>query len=132
MEVKNAKELGQAIKDGKDVIELEAYLAKKVIKIKATGNVAWGVAAGALAVAITTSIISITTAPIDVATLGTTSAFKALVGTSSFATAATTLGSATSTALSIGIAGGGIGALNKLRNYRIENKNNGKIILHKK
>ena len=132
MEVKNAKELGQAIKDGKDVIELEADLAKKVIKIKATGNVAWGVAASALAVAITTSIISITTAPIDVATLGTTSAFKALVGTSSFATAATTLGSATSTALSIGIAGGGIGALNKLRNYRIENKNNGKIILHKK
>ena len=91
MEVKNAKELGQAIKDGMDVIELEADLAKKVIKIKATGNVAWGVAAGALAVAITTSIISITTAPIDVATLGTTSAFKALVGTSSFATAATVL-----------------------------------------
>ena len=45
--VKTSKQLGQAIKEEKETIEIEGDLAAKVIRIKATGKVAWGVAAAA-------------------------------------------------------------------------------------
>ena len=50
--VKNEKELADAIKSKKDVIVIKGDLSKKVIKIKATGKVAWVIAFGAIAVAI--------------------------------------------------------------------------------
>lgn len=36
------KELAEALKKNPDTIEIEGDLARKVIKIKATGAVAWG------------------------------------------------------------------------------------------
>ena len=132
MAITTAKELGQAIKDDVDIIEIEGDLASKVIRIKATGKIAWSVAAGALAVVITTMIMDLATLPLDVATLGLSKAFKSFVATAGGATAATTLGTATATAVTIGVAGGGIGALNKLRDYRLEKKNDKKVILYKK
>ena len=87
-------------------------MCNKVIKIKATGTVAWGVCIGALGIAIGTMIVQAATTPIDFATLGASAAFKGFVATSSGAVAATTLGSATTTAISIGVAGGGIALLN--------------------
>lgn len=132
MSITTAKELGQAIKEEKDTIEIEGDLCNKVIKIKATGTVAWGVCIGALGIAIGTIIVQAATTPIDFATLGASAAFKGFVATSSGAVAATTLGSATTTAISIGVAGGGIATLNKLRGYRLEKVNDKKIVLHRK
>ncbi|WP_034584074.1 hypothetical protein [Helicobacter pametensis] len=45
------EELNQAMSNQQDGIEIEGDLAKKVIKIKATGKVAWIVAFGAICVA---------------------------------------------------------------------------------
>ena len=131
MSITTAKELGQAIKEEKDTIEIEGDLCNKVIKIKATGTVAWGVW-GALGIAIGTIIVQAATTPIDFATLGASASVKGFVATSSGAVAATTLGSATTTAILIGVAGGGVGTLNKLRGYRLEKVNDKKIVLHRK
>lgn len=126
MVVKNEKELGKAIKNGENTIEIEVEkLGKKVIRIKATGKVAWGVCAAALAVAIASAIATAGTAGASsIATVPT-----ALIGTG---TAAATLGAdVAASAVLIGAAGGGIGTLNKLRNYDLEKVGNKKVILHK-
>lgn len=40
---KTAEELGKAIKNNEDTIEIEGNLKNEVFRIKATGKVAWGV-----------------------------------------------------------------------------------------
>lgn len=50
--VDNAQELGKAIKNGQDEITIEGSLKDQIIKIKATGKVAWVVALGAIGVAV--------------------------------------------------------------------------------
>ncbi len=134
MAITTAKELGQAIKEEKDTIEIEGDLVRRVIKIKATGKVAWGVCIGALGVAITLVLTQPATTAIDISTLGTSALVKSFVATSSGVVAVSTLGSvsAVSTAIGIGVAGGGVAALNKLRDYRLEKKGNNKIILYRK
>lgn len=134
MAITTAKELGQAIKGEKDTIEIEGDLVRRVIKIKATGKVAWGVCIGALGVAITLVLTQPATTAIDISTLGTSALVKSFVATSSGVVAVSTLGSvsAVSTAIGIGVAGGGVAALNKLRDYRLEKKGNNKIILYRK
>lgn len=120
------KELGQAIKNNQDTIEIEGDLKEKVIKIKATGKVAWGACALGLAIAISATIAT-------VATAGTSSPVTVPAGLIGMGTATTTLGAAVAgSAVAIGAAGGGIGALNKLRKYEIEKINDQKILLHKK
>jgi len=103
--VKNEKELNKAIQSNADTIYIEGDLGNKVMKIKATGNVAWVVAFGAITVAVI-AILSIPTtagssapaagisgivaAPIAVATLGVgtvTSIISMCVATGSIATA---------------------------------------------
>ena len=49
--VRNAKELGAEIERGADMIEIEGDLARRVIRIRATGRVAWLVAFGAIGLA---------------------------------------------------------------------------------
>ena len=134
MAITTAKELGQAIKEEKDTIEIEGDLVRRVIKIKATGKVAWGVCIGALGVDITLVLTQPATTAIDISTLGTSALVKSFVATSSGVVAVSTLGSvsAVSTAIGIGVAGGGVAALNKLRDYRLEKKGNNKIILYRK
>ena len=134
MAITTAKELGQSIKEEKDTIEIEGDLVRRVIKIKATGKVAWGVCIGALGVAITLVLTQPATTAIDISTLGTSALVKSFVATSSGVVAVSTLGSvsAVSTAIGIGVAGGGVAALNKLRDYRLEKKGNNKIILYRK
>lgn len=134
MAITTAKELGQAIKEEKDTIEIEGDLVRRVIKIKATGKIAWGVCIGALGVAITLVLTQPATTAIDISTLGTSALVKSFVATSSGVVAVSTLGSvsAVSTAIGIGVAGGGVAALNKLRDYRLEKKENNKIILYRK
>lgn len=120
------KELGQALKEDRDEIEIEGNLKDQVIKIKATGKVAWAAAAIGLTLAITALIATIGTggggAPIGVP--------AGLVG---MGTASAALGPAiAASAVLIGAGGGGIGALNKLRKYKIKEVSKDKAILYKK
>ena len=120
------KELGKAIKEEQDHIEVEFDLAKKVIKIKGVGKVAWGVCVVALTVAIGAFIVTLSSG-------GTSSPASVPAGLAGMGTASAIMGAGVaSSAVAIGAAGGGIATLKKLRKYRIEKINDDKIILHKK
>lgn len=131
--VRTSKELGQAIKEEKDTIEIYGDLATKVIRIKATGKVAWGVAAAALGIGvfliIHTPQATIATAPVG----GTGGPISFTGGAVSTGAAGAILGPATITALSVAVTAGGVGALTTLRNkYKIANKSNHHVTLQKK
>ena len=119
--VENEKELGKALKNDEDSIEISVDLERKVLKIKATKWAAWIVAVGAITVA----VVAILAAP---ATGGASS----LVSVAAAPAAVSILGASTTiAAINIAVAAGGTKALNKLREYKIV-KNNGKTILIKK
>lgn len=121
MVVTDAKGLGAAIKRGDNKIEIEGDFSKKVIRINATGNVAWVVAIGAIGVGVAMVIAAPAT--------GGISAFAGFV---SAPAAVATLGAGgASAAYAIAIAAGGVGALTKLRKYKIEKISSNKILLHK-
>ena len=93
----------------------------QVLRIKATGKVAWAVAIGAIGVAVIAALATPATggvsnvadtfvAPVSIGILG---------------------GPATLAAVSISIAAGGVGALNKLRKYKIVEKTDNRIVLRK-
>lgn len=116
--VDDPKELGKKIKNGEDHIEIEYNLGKKIAKIKATGNVAWAITLSSIGIAITAMYLTIgsggTSGP-------ATAPFFAITGT----TAASTLGVPTATAaVLIGVSGGGVVALKKIRKYKLIEKNN--------
>ena len=120
------KDLGEALKNDIDTIEIEGDLAKKVFKIKATGKVAWGVCIGCVAVAVTLVVVTIGSGGMATPVTGPTAAIT-------LSAAAATWGLPTAiTATGIAVAGGGIGALKKLRKYRLEKISDTKIVLHRK
>lgn len=120
------KELGEALKRGDSTIEIELDLTKKVLKIKTMEKGAWTLCVTAIGIAVVWGVVTISTA-------GTASAPSAFVATPAVATVVGFLGMPTAiSAIGIAIAGGGVGALNKLRGYRIEKVSDEKIILHKK
>lgn len=122
----NEKELGEAIKNGEDYIEIEGDLRKKVFKIKSKGKISWAVVIAGTTVAVTSIIAT-------AATGGTAAPASALVTTPALAGAVGVLGVPTTiSAIGIAVAGGGVGALNKLRDYDIEKISDDKVILHKK
>ena len=114
--VRTEKELGQALKEEKDTIEIEGDLKEKVIKIKATGKVAWAVALGAIAVAVVATLAIVPTrgasAPATCGILPAAKAFGGGIGGFSVAC----------TAVSIAVAAGGVGALKTLREYDLSEK----------
>ena len=119
MRVKTEEELAEAIENGEDTIEIEGDLKEKTLKIKATGKVAWVVAISAIGIAVT---IVITTggagAPASSGIIG--------VGTVSI------LGlPAAMSAVGIAVAAGGVGVLNKLRDYKVIENNDDVLILKK-
>ena len=122
MSIESEKDLGKALNDTQDIIEIQGSLKDKVIRIKATGKVAWVVAIGSIGV----SVASIVALPM---TGGTSS-------TANFVTAPVAvgiLGSATTvSAISIAVAAGGVGALNKLRKYKITRNDANGIVLERK
>ena len=123
MTVNTEEELGKAIKNDEDAIEVEGDLIKKVVRIKATGSVAWGIAIGAIAVA----VIAVLSSP---ATAGTgLVAAPALVAPAAGALGG--MGIAVS-AVSIAVAGGGVAVLNKLRDYEIVSNTKEKLVLRRK
>lgn len=122
MTISSNKDLADAVNNGQDTIVIEGDLKKKVLKIKATGKVAWAVAAGAISVAVITALA----AP---ATGGASAPISAVAAPA----AVTVLGASTTvTAISIAIAGGGIATLNKLRTYKVIAKNDDHVILKRK
>ena len=116
------KELGQALKDEQDTIEIEGDLAKKIIKIKATGAVAWAVAIGAIAVAVVAVLTSPATGGAH-GVIGVGLTAPVAVGILGFST--------TTAAISIAVAAGGVGALKTLRSYKMKKLGSNHIILYK-
>ena len=118
----NEEELGKALKNQVDEIEISIDLENKVGKIKATGKVAWAVAIGAIG----TAVVFLLAGP---GTMGT----SAIAAAPTFLAASTALGGASvaTSAIMIAVAAGGVGALNSLRNYNLV-KENGKAILRRK
>ncbi len=123
---KTANELGKALKDDTQEICIEGDIENRVIRIRATGKVAWLIAIGAIGCAVTAIIIT-----------GGSGGSSSLVTVPSaaafFGTAAGVLGAGAATAaIAISVAAGGVGALTKLRkDYRIE-KRQGKTVLVRK
>ncbi|MCQ2378639.1 MAG: hypothetical protein MJ016_05440 [Victivallaceae bacterium] len=121
-QVQNEKELAKAIQQDSIEIEItDPKTGKRVLRIKATGKIAWGVAFGALAIGVAALLIP---SP-DPATKG---AVPLLGG----GAAAAILGTATPVAIAIAVAAGGVGVLNKLRAYKVSTLPNGHVLLSKK
>jgi hypothetical protein len=119
MAISNEADLGEALKNDQDTIEIEGDLKNKVLKIKATGNVAWVIAIGAIGIAVTLLI----------ATGGTGAPASGIIGGGAVAV----LGLPTAiSAISIAVAAGGVGVLNSLRRYKIAEQSNGKLVLKRK
>lgn len=119
--VKSDKELGKALKNNESTIIIEGDLKTQVIKIKAVGSVAWGIALGAIGVA----VLTVLSAP-------ATGGISAIAGASSLMPASAVLGTSTATsAIAIAAAAGSVGALNKLRSYKIVEKDKNRIVLKK-
>ncbi len=101
-----------------------------IFKMRATGNVAWGVAVTSLVGVLGLVTIGLTTAPV---TGGTSAAVSSLVALPVATGAVSVLGvSGTGALIGVAAAGGGIKAVNKLRGYRVEKISSNKVILHKK
>lgn len=119
--VNDTKGLGKALKDNKDEIIIEGDLKNKVLRIKATGKVAWAIAIGAIGVAVVAILLTIETG-------GTSSIAAAAVAPA----AVSVLGVETTiAAIGIAVVAGGVGALNKLRKYKIVENDDKKLILKK-
>lgn len=136
MKVTNEKELGKALYEEKDKIEIEGDLAKKVIRIKATGKVAWGVLIGSLALAIPLVIVTVSTA--GTATPATAPAILGIMGPTVATIGAESTVSAVSIAAGAAIAAGGvsaipaaIAAMGKLRKYKLTKNDYGVILTRK-
>ncbi|MGJ0475732.1 hypothetical protein ACR6AP_13690 [Klebsiella variicola] len=124
--VTTEKELAHAIKENEDTITIEGDLAKKTLRIKATGKVAWVIAFGAIGVAVYSIMVTIGTGGASAPATGVTAAFTG-------GAAISILGaSTTATAISIAVAAGGVGVLTKLRSYRIVEKSDNHLVLTKK
>lgn len=118
--IRNEKELGEALKSNQDTIEIEGDLAKKVVRIKATGTVAWAVAIGAIGVAVAMTLgTGGAAAPVSAGVVG--------LGAMSVLGAG-----ATASAVAIAIAAGGVAALSSLRSYRIVKHQGDKLVLSRK
>ncbi len=134
---KTLKELGQGLKNGESSIELTIDLKNKVIKFKKKtknlGTTAWATAIGSIATAVglylSAPATTAATAPIG----GVGGAISFTGGTVAATGALTILGiSATTFAIGLGVAAGGIGVLTKLhKNYEIVEKH-GSYYLEKK
>lgn len=93
--METTKELGNAIRRNESRILVEGDLTKKVLRIHATGPVAWAVCVGALGIAISATIMSMVpdpAEPLELATAGV-----------SLGCASSVLGSAATTAVGIGV-----------------------------
>lgn len=120
--VHTEEELAKAIDRGTDVIVIEGKIKNAVIRIKAVNKVAWAVVLAALIIVIVGILTGVATAGISTA-----------ASVSALAPAAAALGGmdVATTAVNTAVAAGGANVLNKIRSYKIIEKNNERIILKK-
>lgn len=120
--VKTAEELGEALKNGEDTIEIEGSLKDTTLRIRATGKVAWAIAIAAIGIAVYAALAAIPTGGTTaVATVGFASAAAGILGLS-----------VTTSAIAIAVAAGGVGALTSLRNYKEVERTDNLLILKRK
>ncbi|MDR1872324.1 MAG: hypothetical protein LBS60_10495 [Deltaproteobacteria bacterium] len=123
-------DLFKAIKEEQDTIEIEGDLAKKVVRIKVIGKVAWAVALGAMGLIIALFLV-LTVSGAAAPSIGLVMVIGALA---LLVPAAVTLGGgpAFASAILIALAGGEIGVLNSLRKYKITEQSKTKCALVRK
>lgn len=107
--INSPKELAAAVNARQDTIVIEGDLAGKVIRIKLTGNIAWGIAIGAIGL----SVVAILATPV---TGGASNAAHFITAPAAVAILG---GGPTVAAISIAVAAGGVSILNQLRAYSI-------------
>jgi uncharacterized membrane protein YdbT with pleckstrin-like domain len=124
--VNTEKDLGEALKSGEDFIEIEGDLARKTIRIRATGKAAWMLAIGSLGIAAFAAYATVGTggAAAPIASAAVAVAAPAAVGVLGI--------SATVSALGIAIAAGGIGALTTLRKYKEVSRTGNTLVLQRR
>lgn len=122
MAITDEKELGKALQDGIDSIEIEGNLKDKVLRIKASGKVAWVIALGAIVIAVIVALSN------TLANIGETN--KVLMESPDSAPHLWLGG----VWILVGIAVVAIivAMLNKFRGYKLEKVSNTRIILRKK
>ncbi|TCL59892.1 hypothetical protein EDD76_10381 [Kineothrix alysoides] len=126
---KSANEIAEATKRRESCFIVEGDVANKLIRIKATGPVAWVLCAGSLTIAIGL-IISTPAATVATAPAGGVGGVISFTGAGGAAAVAATsgLGTATIAAISLGVAGGGVGVLTAIRDkYKVEKIGKDKI-----
>ena len=117
--VNDEKGLGEALKEGCAEIEIIGDFRDQIIRIRETGQIAWQVAFGAIAVAVI----------IVIASGGFIAPVAALIGSS----AVTVLGfPAALSAVLIAVAAGGTASLNKLRSCEEVIHDDNRLVLHRK
>lgn len=122
MAITDEKELSKALQDGIDSIEIEGNLKDKVLRIKASGKVAWVIALGAIAIAVIVALSN---------TLANIGEANKVLMESPDSTPHLWLGGVW---ILVGIAVVAIivAMLNKFRGYKLEKVSNTRIILRKK
>lgn len=124
MNVKTEKELASAIEKNESTITIEGSLAKKTIRIKATGTVSWAIAFGAISIAFYAAIAIMRTGGTAAPAAAAFSAVGAGASLSVLGTAATT------TAISMAVAVRSLSVLKKLRgDYKIIKQSEGIVVL---
>jgi hypothetical protein len=117
--VRTEKEFADALNNDAETIEIEGDLANKIIKIRATGKVAWLVAFGAIGIAVMAmmlapasgggaGVVGIAAAPVAIGILGA---------------------SATAAAVSIALAARSTTVLTKMRSYKEKSSSRNNLIL---
>jgi len=122
VKVSTEKELGEALKRKEDSIEITGDLAKKTIRLRATGNVVWAIAITAIGLA----IYGVATAPV---TGGTTAGLSALTAPAAVGILG---GPVTYSAIAIAIAAGGVRALTSLREYKEVSRSSSSLTLKRR
>lgn len=122
MAITDEKELSKALQDGIDSIEIEGNLKDKVLRIKASGKVAWVIALGAIAIAVIVALSN---------TLANIGGANKVLMESPDSAPYLWLGGVW---ILVGIAVVAItlAMLNKFRGYKLEKVSNTRIILRKK
>lgn len=122
MAITDEKELSKALQDGIDSIEIEGNLKDKVLRIKASGKVAWVIALGAIAIAVIVALSN---------TLANISGANKVLMESPDSAPYLWLGGVWILA-GIAVVAITLAMLNKFRGYKLEKVSNTRIILRKK
>lgn len=127
MSVTTEKELADAVNRNEDTIIIEGDLAKKTVRIKATGTVAWAVAIGSIGIVFYGII----------AALGTGGAATPVAGVAAVAASGAALSvlgtAATTAAISMAVSVRSLSVLRKLRgNYKIAIDSGNTVTLKRK